>query len=138
MLLLAASLALVAGGAQRGVVAAQQVSTGGQLTPLVVTATNASLGVLGSDGQEHLEYDLILTNVFTAPVTLSALDVMSSNGTVLLHLDGDALAANTQSFAFTVGGSTAPISEIPVGGMVATVIDSPCHRTKFHLESPTF
>ena len=54
-------------------------------TALLVASTNAPLRVLGSDGQEHLEYDLILTNVFTIPVTLTEIDLRGPEGTPLLH-----------------------------------------------------
>ena len=36
----------------------------------------APLRVPGSDGMTHLEYDLLLANVFTAPVTLTAVEVL--------------------------------------------------------------
>ena len=35
-------------------------------TALLVTAIHDPLRVTGSDGMVHLEYDLVLTNVFTA------------------------------------------------------------------------
>ncbi len=94
-----------------------------QITPLLVSATNAPLGVLASDGMQHLEYDLVLTNVFFTPITLSSLDVTAPDGSTLLHLAGDALAANTQQILFLPIGSPAPVSQIPAGGSVATVID---------------
>jgi hypothetical protein len=123
LILFAVSLAVLTSGAPRSAVAEQQASAAGTLTPLVVSTTNAPIGVLGSDGQEHLDYDLIISNVFTAPVTLTSLDVTAQGGNVLLHLGDAALAANTQPFAFTVGESSAPISAIPIGGLVATVVD---------------
>lgn len=94
-----------------------------QLTPLIVSTTNAPLAVLGSDGLEHLEYDLVLTNVFYTSLTLSSLDVTAADGSALLHLAGDTLAADTQAIAVSPIGRPAPISEIPAGGAVATVID---------------
>jgi hypothetical protein len=94
-----------------------------QLTPLLVSATNAPLRVLGSDGREHLEYDLILTNVFFTPVTLSSIDVTAPDGSVLLHLAGDALTANTQQVLFLPIGTSTPVSQIPAGVAVATIID---------------
>src|SRR4051794_951306 len=56
-----------------------------QLTAIVVSALGAPVGVLGSDGQEHLEYDLLVTNAFSAPVTLTAVDVVTPDGTPLLR-----------------------------------------------------
>jgi hypothetical protein len=75
---------------------------------------------------QHLEYDLIITNVFTAPVTLTSVEAIAPDGSPLLQLAGDALAANTEPvFCCGVVGTTgpAPSSQIPVGGVVATVID---------------
>jgi murein DD-endopeptidase MepM/ murein hydrolase activator NlpD len=89
-----------------------------QTTALLVASTNAPLRVLGSDGLQHLEYDLIFTNVFTAPVTLASIEVTGPDGSELLRLDGDALAASTTS---VFGGE--PSAVVPVGGTAATIID---------------
>jgi hypothetical protein len=89
-----------------------------QVTALLATATNAPLRVLGSDGMEHLEYDLVVTNVFAAPVTLTAIEVTDPDGGVILRLDGDALLAVTQP---VFGGP--PTHEVPVAGAVAVVLD---------------
>src|SRR5215204_7739671 len=48
-----------------------------QTTALLVTAIHDPLRVTGSDGMVHLEYDLVLTNVFTTPVTITAIDVLT-------------------------------------------------------------
>jgi hypothetical protein len=63
-------------------------SSPGQPTALLVEATNRPLRVPGSDGLQHLEYDLIVSNVFTAPVTLTSLEVRSESGRTLLRLAG--------------------------------------------------
>ena len=74
----------------------------------------------------HVEYDLVLANVFTAPVTLTAIEVLdpgapgAPGGAPLLRLEGAALAALTQSVA---GGGGPPGAEVPAAGLVATVID---------------
>jgi hypothetical protein len=57
-------------------------------TPLQVSATNAPLRTLASDGMEHLEYDLIITNVFSAPVTLTSVEAIAPDGSPLLRLAG--------------------------------------------------
>jgi hypothetical protein len=89
-----------------------------QTTALLAASTNAPLGVLGSDGLEHLEYDLIFTNYFYAPVTLTAIEVTGPDGSELLRLDGDALAATTQP---VIEGK--PSAVVPVLGTAATIID---------------
>jgi Peptidase family M23 len=103
-------------------------SSAGQSTPpagtslttaVIVASTNAPLRVSGSDGQEHIEYDLIVTNVFSAPVTLTAIDVLAPDGVPLLQLDGADLVAQMQQTA----GASLDTAEIPVSGTVATVID---------------
>jgi hypothetical protein len=90
-----------------------------QMTALLVASTNAPLRVLGSDGLDHLEYDLIFTNLITAPVTLTAIEVTGPDGSELLRLDGDALAASTKP---VVGGGE-PSAVVPVRGTAATIID---------------
>ena len=85
-------------------------------TALAVQATTAR-AVYGSDGREHLEYDLLTTNAFTAPVTLQSIQVRGA-GRVLLALRGRALAAHT----FPLLGAT-PTATVPVSSAVKTLID---------------
>jgi hypothetical protein len=88
-------------------------------TALLVTAIHDPLRVTGSDGMVHLEYDLVLTNVFTTPVTITAIDVLTSEGQSLLRLEGDALKAMTRPLF----GSTAT-DVVPQSGAVAAMIDA--------------
>ncbi len=110
------SLLINGGSARAGTV--QQPAAGPQVTPLLVSSTNAPLRVLGSDGLQHLEYDLVFTNVFTAPVTLTAIQVFGPDGDELLRLVGDALVAGTMPI---YGGE--PSAVVPVAGTVATIVD---------------
>jgi hypothetical protein len=89
------------------------------ITALLVSSTNAPLRVVGSDGREHLEYDLLLTNVFPAPVTLTAIDVLGPDGVSLLHLEGASLVEQMQ----LVYGAPVDTPEIPTAGVIATVMD---------------
>src|SRR5690349_12566860 len=81
-LLATALLALALAHAGPAVVAAQATPVAAQATPvatpaapqttaLLVAAIRPPQRVAASDGRVHLEYDLVLTNVFTAPVTLT-------------------------------------------------------------------
>jgi hypothetical protein len=65
---------------------------------LAVQAAGAPQRVHGSDGREHVEYDLVVTNVFSADATLLSLEVRG-DGRPLLTLTGDALAAVTLRLA---------------------------------------
>jgi hypothetical protein len=87
-------------------------------TALLVSAIHDPLRVTGSDGMVHLEYDLVLTNVFTAPVTITAIEVRTPDGQSLLRLEGDALAAMTQPLF----GRT-PTDLVPESGAVAVLLD---------------
>jgi hypothetical protein len=121
---------LVALGVLLGAAAAPAVVSAGQATPvaspaasgpttaIVVAATNAPIRVPGSDGADHLEYDLLVTNAFVAPVTLTAIEVLAPDGDTLLRLDGDALADATQPLL-----GAGPAHEIPASGTVAIVVD---------------
>jgi hypothetical protein len=99
--------------------AGQSRPTSPQITALLAVATNAPLRVFGSDGREHLEYDLVMTNVFSAVVTLTSIEVLDPEGATLLHLEGDELAAQTRP----VFDGSMPTTEVPVAGTVATIMD---------------
>jgi hypothetical protein len=73
---------LLVGAASANAGEARKQGAASQLTPLLVSATNAPLAVLASDGRMHLEYDLILTNVFPTSLTLTSLDVTAADGSV--------------------------------------------------------
>jgi murein DD-endopeptidase MepM/ murein hydrolase activator NlpD len=88
-----------------------------QTTALQVAAIGAPQRVHGSDGREHIDYDLVITNSFTAEVTLTSL-VVRGGGKKLLTLTGDALAAHTLPF-----GGGAPTSSIPASSTVVTFVD---------------
>ena len=87
-------------------------------TALLVSAIHDPLRVTGSDGMVHLEYDLVLTNVFTTPVTITSIEVLTPDGQSLLRLEGDALEAMTRPLV----GST-PTDVVPQSGALAAMLD---------------
>jgi hypothetical protein len=91
---------------------------GAQTTALLAKAVDDPLWVVGSDAMIHLEYDLLFTNVFAAPVTLTQINVLAPDGQTLLSLEGDALLAMTHP-AF--GGE--PTTIVPASGAVVTMLD---------------
>jgi hypothetical protein len=72
--------------------------------------------VHGSDGREHIDYDLVITNGFTSELTLSSVTVRGG-GRRLVSLAGE-LANFTHQ---TLG--TEPTTTIPASSTVATLID---------------
>ena len=117
----AVALVLAAAGfipvvAQEATPASQH--TDRELTAIVVSAIGGPIGVPGSDGLQHIEYDLVVTNVFSSPVLLSTIEVLTLDGNPLLSLAGDDLVAATQPLL----GLT-PLEEIPASGTAAVIID---------------
>src|ERR687889_2392716 len=95
--LLGGSIATVPGSGQaQNATPAVSPAAGERTTAIVVSSTNDPLRVPGSNGVDHLEYDLLVTNGFTAPVTMTSIAVKASDGEPLLQLDGDGLVTATQ------------------------------------------
>ena len=86
-------------------------------TALAVSVSGAPQGVHGTDGREHVEYDLVVTNSFNTDVTPTSLTVRGG-GRELLELTGDALTNATQ---FLGGGG--PTGTIPASSTVAMLVD---------------
>jgi peptidase M23-like protein len=98
---------------------ARQPTVPGQSTALAVTASGAPQHVRGTDGREHIDYDLLITNAFTADVTLRSVEVLNGRGKRLLRLEGEALAAVT----FELLPPGPPTVTVPKSGVVATMVD---------------
>src|SRR5262245_27421412 len=73
--------------------------------------------VHGTDGREHIDYNLVLTNAFTAEVTLTSL-VVRAGGKELLALTGEALAAAIRPL-----GIGQPTDRIPASSSVVAFVD---------------
>jgi hypothetical protein len=91
-----------------------------RVAALSAASTGPARAVQGSDGKVHLDYDLVLTSMFDAPVTLVSVDVLAPSGRRLLRLEGDALAAVTHS---NFGALDQPTSTVPPSGTVGTELD---------------
>lgn len=86
-------------------------------TAIAVTAVGAPERFQGSDGREHIEYELVMTNSFTAEATLTSL-VVKGGGKHLLTLKGEALAAAIRPF-----GVGKPTRRIASSSSVVAYID---------------
>ncbi len=92
-------------------------SSAAKTTALQVSTTGAPQRVHGTDDREHVEFNLVITNSFTAEVTLRSLEVRG-DGEELLTLEGDALAEYTHPI-----GTGPPTAKIPSSSTVATLVD---------------
>jgi len=87
-------------------------------TAIIVSSTNDPLRVAGSDGMDHLEYDLIVTNAFPEPVTITLIEALGPNGQLIQQWKGDALAEITQPLI-----GLGPMPAISGSTAVGVVID---------------
>jgi len=69
----------------------------GRPTAILVSPIHQAQVVRGDDGMDHVEYDLLVVSVFAEPVTLSSVVVLDPAGNELMRIDGDALAAATET-----------------------------------------
>jgi hypothetical protein len=66
-------------------------------TAILVSPIHAAQVVRGDDGRDHAEYELLVVNVFSEPVTLSSVTVLDPAAKELMRIEGPALAAATQT-----------------------------------------
>jgi hypothetical protein len=69
----------------------------GRPTAILVSPIHAAQIVRGDDGMDHVEYELLVVNVFSEPVTLASVTVRDPAGKELMRIEGAALAAATQT-----------------------------------------
>jgi hypothetical protein len=68
--------------------------SGEQYTPIIQAVPSPPRWFTGSDGKVHLTYELLLTNAFPVPITVSAVDVRdATTGATVMQLAGDSLLA---------------------------------------------
>jgi hypothetical protein len=97
-------------------------------TALHVAASNPPEAVFGSDGREHVEYDLVLTNAFSGDATLGAVWVRA-DGKPALTLAGDGLTAATHKL-FT-SDPTATVDGVHAGRPGPAALGRP-HSAEAH------
>jgi hypothetical protein len=66
-------------------------------TAILVSPIHEAQIVRADDGKDHVEYDLLVVNVFAEPVTLSSVTVLDPAGKELMRIEGAALTAATQT-----------------------------------------
>jgi Peptidase family M23 len=92
-------------------------SEAAQTTALAVQVGAPARAVHGSDGREHVDYDLVISNAFTVPARLDALRVFG-DGRPVLTLKGRRLADQTLTLADAPSKGT-----VPVSSTVKTLVD---------------
>lgn len=65
-----------------------------QYTPLIQSVSTPPRWFTGSDDKVHLAYELLLTNAFAVPITVSAVEVLdAATGSTVTQITGDSLLA---------------------------------------------
>jgi hypothetical protein len=93
--------------------AAQEPSTAVAVLPI-----DDAQVVLGNDGKAHVEYDLLVVNVWHGPVTLEVVEVTGPGGATLARIDGAPLEASTRGLL-----AATPVMPIPASAAAAVEID---------------
>jgi len=83
---------------------------GSSSTAILVSPINTAQIVRGDDGKDHVEYELLIVNVFAGPVTLAQVEVLDPAGKVLTSIEGAALKAATQTVLTQMPGASIPAS----------------------------
>lgn len=87
-------------------------------TAILVSSIHEAQVVRGDDGKDHVEYELLVVNVFSEPVTLSSVTVLGPAAKELMRIQGAALTAATQTL-FTKTATPA----IPASAAVSVDVD---------------
>ena len=124
----------VAGGATASPEATASPSE--QVSAILVQPLGDGQVVRGSDEMDHIEYSLLVVNVFSDPVTLSTVTVVDAAGEELMTVDGDVLAAATQSLytqaaSAVVAASAAAAVEVDLVVPPGEVPDAVSHRIEY-------
>lgn len=89
-----------------------------QVSAILVQPINDAQVVRGDDGMDHVEYELLVVNAFSEPVALSSVTVLDPAGGEIGQIDGDALAAATQSLF-----AKSPSAVVAESGAVSVDVD---------------
>ena len=79
-------------------------------TAILVSPIHDAQLVRGDDGKDHVEYELLVVNVFSEPVTLASVAVLDPAGKELTRIEGAALAAATQTLFAKTASPVVPAS----------------------------
>src|SRR5271163_792834 len=67
-----------------------------RITPVLLSVQDAPIPFIGSDGREHLVYELWMTNFSSANVAVEQVEILGSGGAVLQTLNASEIATRLQ------------------------------------------
>lgn len=87
-------------------------------TAILVSPIHEAQVVRGDDGMDHVEYELLIINAISEPVTLATVAVLDPAGKELTRIEGNALAAAAQTL---FAKRAAPV--VPASAAVSVDVD---------------
>jgi len=113
-----------------------------QPSAILVQPIHDAQVVPGDDGKDHVEYELMVVNVYLEPVTLTSVTVLDPAGKELGRIDGDTLAAATQALltrAATpeIAPSAAVAVDVDLALEPGTAPERVTHRIDYAVPDPT-
>ena len=108
-------------------------------TAILVQPIHDAQVVHADDGNDHVDYELLVVNAFAAPVTLSSVIVLDPSGKELGRIEGDALAAATQTLLAQTPGASIPASaaasvDVDLALPAGTAPDRVTHRIVYAIK----
>ena len=79
-------------------------------TAILVSPIHEAQIVRADDGKDHVEYELLVVNVFSEPVTLASVAVLDPAGKELMRIEGAALSGATQTLFAKTATPVVPAS----------------------------
>jgi hypothetical protein len=90
----------------------------GRPTAILVSPIHDAQVVRGDDGNDHVEYEVLVVNAVDQPVTLTSLTVLDPAAKELTRIEGPVLVAATQTLL-----DKKPVTEIPASAAVSVDVD---------------
>lgn len=116
-------------------------TTSEQPSAILVQPIHDAQVVPGDDGKDHVEYELMVVNVYLDPVTLTSLTVLDSAGRELGRMTGATLAAATQALLArtptpAIDPSAAVAVDVDLALESGTAPDTVTHRIEYSVPDP--
>lgn len=116
-------------------------TTSEQPSAILVQPIHDAQVVPGDDGKDHVEYELMVVNVYLDPVTLTSLTVLDSAGRELGRMTGATLAAATQALLArtptpAIDPSAAVAVDVDLTVEPGTAPDMVTHRIEYAVPDP--
>jgi murein DD-endopeptidase MepM/ murein hydrolase activator NlpD len=113
-----------------------------RITPVLLSVQDAPVPFIGSDGHEHLVYELWMTNFSSGNVAVEQVEILGSGGAVLQTLDASEIATRLQPAGLRVPSATMSAStsallfiHVDLTGKVPTTPRQLTHRVRLRAEA---